>query len=605
MIFLFLLFGGCSIQEDNPSQYLHFDSASFMMANQEKPPENKVESWHQVELPDLWDIQRPSIGGTGWYRFEIKLNVPPNRLWGIYLPRINRHAAVFLNGVLIGTDAPIEDTNSTSWNHPLYFTIPNGLLISGENLLYIRLESARHNRGRLLPFYIGADQFLRPMYERNYFFRVTANQLVGAFTLTMGLSIGLIWMIRREPVYGWFSLGSLFWALYTSWFFVKSAPMGLPHWTALTNSSGVWMIGCMWIFVCTYMGLKFKSAQRTILIYCLSVTIILWESPQRFLFDILTLAYFIFFIFLGWMLYHIFKYWMIQWEKMDAVILVFSVVPIVFLGSVDWLNLAFHLQYPYMLQYSAPLIFSLIGWALLRRFTKAIDQADTLNRELEHKVNEREVELRHAMEAINRLEKQKILKDERERIMRDIHDGVGGQLVSALAMMEHHKSDKNVTDVLTFALDDLRLIIDSLAPEEDSLPALLTMFKYRYEPKLKEQGVSLNWRQEDHPVLDQFSPQDSLQLLRMIQESFTNILKHAKADQIDVAVAISNMEGDRVSICICDNGTGFHSTTKKKGRGLVNMQRRAHDIGLEIEFFNQTQGACVRIWLTPKVKVAV
>ena len=601
---LCIFFAGCSFTSHSNQSSLLFKDADFLLKNQAKPPKGDNLAWQKVKLPDLWDFTHPDAGGFGWYRLKIKLNVPPNRLWGIYLPRINRDAAVFLNGVLIGIDAPIENKQSNSWNHPLYFTIPNGLLTSGENLLYIRLESAVHSRGRLLPFYMGADELLRPTYEHNYFFRVTLSQLICAFALTMGLCVGLIWVIRREALYGWFALGSIFWAFYTTWFFVRSMPLPLSHWIALTNSSGVWMIGCMWIFVGTYIGLKLRITKYIILTYCAVTTIVLWNLPQQMLLDALVFAYLPLFSLWSWMMLLFFKHWKTKQASFDKGIVFLSIIPIVTLGSFDWINLAFHLQYPYLLHYSAPFIFLLIGWVLIRRFTTAIREAEVLNLELETRVSKRETELKEAFETIHVLERQKILKTERERIMRDIHDGVGGQLVSALAMMEHHGSDKSLADTLTFALDDLRLIIDSLAPEEDGLPELLTMFKYRYEPKLKAQNILLYWKQEELPILGEFSPQQSLQLLRVIQEAFTNILKHAEANQIHVVVGYSGEE-NRAAICICDNGIGFSSAQQKQGRGLGNMRRRTADIGLDIEFFNQQQGgACVRIWLNSETHTA-
>jgi len=595
---LCVVLAGCTLPSDSNSLYLSFDHADFLLRNQQKPPQGDNLPWQQVQLPDLWDFTHPDAGGFGWYRLKIHLNVPPNRLWGIYLPRINRNAAVFLNGVLIGADVPVENRSANSWNYPLYFTIPNGLLTSGENLLYIRLEAAVRCRGRLLPFYMGADQLLRPTFERHYFFRITLSQLVGAFALTMGLCIGLIWLIRREAVYGWFTLGSLFWAVYTCWFFVRTMPLTLPHWIALTFSSSFWMIACMWIFVGTYVGLEFSKTRRITLTYCMLSTIVMFLLPERHLFDGLVLAYLPLTMLGGWMLFLLARH-RVKYPTFDTVVLFLSIAPIVGLGTHDWLNLAFHQQHPYLMHYSAPFIFLLIGWALVRRFSHAIHEADTLNRELEERVSKRESELQHAFETIQTLEKQKTLKAERERIMRDIHDGVGGQLVSALAMMESDGgANQAVSETLNFALEDLRLVIDSLSPDEGGLPSLLTMLKYRYEPRLKGHGVTLRWLQAESPALDAFSPEHSLQLLRMIQEAFTNILKHAEATRIDVEISSqSDADGDFTHISICDDGKGFPATLSKAGRGLSNMQRRAADIGVDVAYFNRDQGACVRIRL--------
>jgi len=595
-ILLLLTLTGCSLKPADPGRYLRLNTADFQFNDQRRPPDEKT-NWQPLKLPDLWDFTHPDRSGAGWYRFRIRLNVAPNRLWGIYLPRINRSVAVFMNDILLGSDVPLKVKNTTSWNYPIYLPIPNGLLRAGENILYLRLTAEANLRGRLLPVYLGPDEYLRQFQTTNYFLRITMSQLVGAFALTMGLCMSLLWYIRRESEYGWFALGSLFWAIFTSWFFLQNIPLPLKYWIAFTHGSGILMIGSMWCFVGTFADLQIKNTKRILIGYCILATIILFLTPENRIFDTLVIAYFLLQIPAGWLLYLFVKYWQAH-PSVDTTMIFISVLPIVLLGGHDWLNLAFHLQRSYLMHYTAPFIFILIGWSLIHRFSTAIDAADRLNAELEVRVMQREQELTQAMSTIHTLEKKKMIEEERERIMRDIHDGVGGQLVSALAMMENSgQVSKILTDTLTYALDDLRLIIDSLAPEEEGLPAMLAMFKYRYEPKLKQQGIAMHWQQDEVSVLASFSPRHSLQLLRIIQEAFTNILKHAHADQIEVGITAANNDQKQASIYICDNGIGFPTDQKSVGRGLLNMKRRAKNIGCDIEFYNQGQGACVRLWL--------
>ncbi len=588
---LIVFFAGCTATPDATQRLITFNSGDFLLKNQPRPPASEND-WHPVTLPDLWDIQRPQASGAGWYRFRLKLNVPPNRLWGIYLPRIKRNIAVFINGVLIGQDAPFGATRVNSWNHPQYYNIANGILHSGENTLMVRLSNEPKSRGRLLPFYAGPDSQLKQYYQHSYFTRITLTQMVGAFTLTMGLCIGIIWLIRREPEYGWFALGSLFWAAYTLWFFVQHIPIENGLWVALTNASGMWMIGCMWIFVGIHAGFDIKTTRRSIITYCTAITIILPLLPANRLFDGLVIAYLLLFIPNGWMLWLFIQNWRHKPSFDNAMIFV-SILPIVLLGTHDWMNLAFHLEHDYLMYYAAPFIFLLMGWALLRRFIGAINESERLNRELEQRVSEREQSLQQAFDTIHEMQKKKALEQERERIMRDIHDGVGGQLVSALAILEHdRRQNPLLADSLNFALDDLRLIIDSLTPDDASLDEQLSMFKYRYEPKLRQYGITLQWQQSKQITWPNFSPQQTLQLLRILQEIFTNILKHAHARHIDVLIDHS---ANAFYIQVCDDGAGFGDNTKIRGRGIGNMRRRAQDIGMTIEFYNADRGACVRL----------
>ncbi len=593
MLILALLLSACSSQSVALQHLMTFNKGEFLLKNQPQPPADES-AWHAVSLPDLWDAQRPLANGAGWYRFHFTLDKPPGQLWGIYLPRINRNVAVFINGTLIGQDAPFDASRVNSWNHPQYFNIANGLLHSGENTVMVRLIAEPKSRGRLLPFYMGPDAQLRPIYQRAYFTRITLAQMVGAFALTMGLCIGIIWLIRREAEYGWFTLGSLFWAAYTLWYFVQHIPINNHLWIMLTNISGMWMIGSMWIFVGLHAGLDIKNTKRSIIAYCSLVSIILPLLPHLLQFDAMVIAYLLLFIPNGWMLWLFVRNWQNK-PTLDNGMIFVSILPIVLLGTHDWLNLAFHLQHNYLMHYAAPFIFLLMGWALLRRFIQAIHESEILNRELERRVAERETELQQAFDTIHQMEKKKALEQERERIMRDIHDGVGGQLVSALAILEHdRRQNPLLTESLNFALDDLRLVIDTLAPDDASLDEQLGMFKYRYEPRLHQYGISLQWQQTRTQALPDFSPQQTLQLLRIIQEIFTNILKHANARKIKLVIGYN--EEQQFYLQISDDGDGFTPGQKIRGRGIGNMRRRAQEIGMEITFYNlDTGGACVNL----------
>ena len=587
---LILVLSACESDQSTNQRVLVLNQADFLVRNQPKPPTNIKNGWQTVTLPDLWDIQRPDISDYGWYRFNMHLNIAPKRLWGIYLPRINKNVAVFINGILIGNDAYYQQTRKTSWNTPQYFSIPNGILKAGNNSIYIRLYSYANMRGRLLPVELGPDVILSKKYNIEYFQRITLSQIVAAFTLTVAAGVGVIFLFRREAEYFWFSLGSLLWTVYTSWFFVQNIPIELPLWAALTNSSSIWSIACMWFFVTSHAGINIQKLQNSILLYCLFSTLILLLIPGYYLFSGIIIAHFLLFFLTAYICLRFLKKWLKKPDMDNSIILV-SIMPMIIFGIHDWLNITFRLQLPYILHYSIPFIFMLMGWALIRRFTRAVNEVERLNNELEFRIEAREKELTQAFDTIHQLEKKKALEKERERIMRDIHDGVGGQLVSALAIIEKNKQDNQLlTDTLNFALDDLRLIIDSLAPEDSDLEDMLYMFKYRYEPRLRHYGIELDWIQDDKFHLPEFTPHNCLQVMRILQEVFNNILKHSGTQKISVKLLKEKLPCIRVQ----DYGCGFPDPIPRIGRGFNNMKKRAHEINLQIHFYNNP-GACVEI----------
>ena len=211
-------------------------------------------------------------------------------------------------------------------------------------------------------------------------------------------------------------------------------------------------------------------------------------------------------------------------------------------------------------------------------------------------------EKHHALEESYRqlraFEKQQAIAEERDRIMQDLHDGLGGHLVSALALVEHNGQEIAVEQTLRDALDDLRLVIDSLDPAGGDLLVLLGMVRMRIETRLSRQGLHFNWQVQDIPPIPGFGPERALQVLRIVQEAFTNILKHARAHTITVRTGEStNSDGQTngVYVEIGDDGQGLR--TPVRGRGLGNMQRRAQRIGGILDVTSDTQGTCVRLWL--------
>lgn len=121
----------------------------------------------------------------------------------------------------------------------------------------------------------------------------------------------------------------------------------------------------------------------------------------------------------------------------------------------------------------------------MRDFVRARNEAETLNRELEQRIREKSAELERNYQRLRELERQQVLDEERRRIMRDMHDGMGGHLVSTLALAESGATkSETIAEALRAALNDLRLMIDSLDPVEGDLTLVLGMFRARLESQL-------------------------------------------------------------------------------------------------------------------------
>ncbi|MEQ1667707.1 MAG: ATP-binding protein, partial [Sulfuriferula sp.] len=166
-------------------------------------------------------------------------------------------------------------------------------------------------------------------------------------------------------------------------------------------------------------------------------------------------------------------------------------------------------------------------------------------------------------------------------------------LISALRVVEHGRlNEAEIVLVLKGCIDDLKLSIDSMEPVDADLLLLLATLRFRLGPRLESTGIALRWAVATVPALDWLNPRNSLHILRILQEAFTNIIKHTQATEISVATAVDD---DFVVVTITDNGAGFDITEalKKGGKGLSNQMRRADSIGAKIDFYSQTTGTCL------------
>ena len=112
--------------------------------------------------------------------------------------------------------------------------------------------------------------------------------------------------------------------------------------------------------------------------------------------------------------------------------------------------------------------------SIVSALASALTTVRRLNVELEDRVEAKTRELAASWARTAELERERAIATERERMMRDMHDGTGGQLVSALSLVEsgEYRGD-DLAETLRAALADLRLSIDSLEAGPPDLLAVL------------------------------------------------------------------------------------------------------------------------------------
>jgi signal transduction histidine kinase len=196
------------------------------------------------------------------------------------------------------------------------------------------------------------------------------------------------------------------------------------------------------------------------------------------------------------------------------------------------------------------------------------------------------------------------VQNERERISRELHDGViqtlfsiGMGLESARALLpgDPQRVDERVNaaiDGLDGAIRELRNYIFRLRPSEAAQMGLtrgLAELAREYEVNALVRPQLDLQRDLDARVPATLVPD----LLQVVRESLSNCAKHANASHVEIAACVGN---GHVEVSIRDNGAGFLPRGPRVGRGLDNIQERAAAVDARLEIDSAPgHGTMVRI----------
>jgi signal transduction histidine kinase len=163
---------------------------------------------------------------------------------------------------------------------------------------------------------------------------------------------------------------------------------------------------------------------------------------------------------------------------------------------------------------------------------------------------------------------------ERRRIAGDLHDGVGQMLAAASIQLEKARkgllSLDKVDEMIRSAGTEVRNISHQVTPEllmHHGLVKALELEVDRLNESHDKTSFSL-YTHIEQPLEDEML---SLTLYRCFQEQCVNILKHAKATEVNVQI---NLHHDEIQLILEDNGVGFDAGNQYDGLGIRNMKSR-------------------------------
>ncbi|WP_299443264.1 tetratricopeptide repeat protein [uncultured Aquimarina sp.] len=187
--------------------------------------------------------------------------------------------------------------------------------------------------------------------------------------------------------------------------------------------------------------------------------------------------------------------------------------------------------------------------------------------------------------------------EERNRIARELHDSIGGNLAAIKLQMIDIQKDKGIQDTIINQLDDtyeqVREISHNLIPKKINQTAFTNYITDYINTIEKVTDPEITFI--PHPVekINIIDDNQKVEIFKIIQELMTNALKHAKAKVIEVCL---NAYSDSIEIIFEDDGIGFDAKKETNGIGLQNIKKRLTLLKAKIDIDSAiNRGTAIRI----------
>ncbi len=549
-----------------------------------------IEQSGKVPLSHRWDESFPGRAGRATYRIALPA-VADAEPQALLFTRIGNQAVVRVNGEIVARygelDDPRFDAAKTSW----LVTVPSALLAGrSSSTLEIEVACQPGRWGGLSRVQFGPLGRLEPLYRGQRFWRFDIPVMVATGFGLLGLAALGLWRRQRVPLYGWFGLAAMLGMVRhvdRAW---PDVPVPWPLWGALVAAAyAAHLVAMIRVTLEMFdlrsraltivMALTAAAACGAALVAFLADLPLLWSfglaalTPYGLIAAALVTR----------------AAWRLRRTPLGALMLAGMLLAAA-AGLFDLLAVRLRLSPGSMFSTMPFAVFAIalvMAGLIVARYNAAVQAYQALNAELAQRIRDREAQLTAAFDALQQQQREQAVAEERQRLMREIHDGVGAQLVLLLNLASKGRAEPQVIEEQAkLALDEMRMAVDSLQPVHGDLGTVLATLRYRLLPRLEAAGLGMQWQMDRLPPLPELTPHAVLQVHRILLEAFTNVLRHARATTIRVDAHTVDAPKRAIVVALQDDGVGIADAAlagvASGGHGLRNMAARAQAIGARL-----------------------
>lgn len=578
---------------------IEFREGDYVLSNSRTPP---VSGWTRHATPRIYRLietkWRMGEVHTLWARHRFDRAVLGDGPLTLYTVSTRNQFAVFLNGAEVFRNYANDRDQKNAWYRPYIVHLPQGDLQPGENEIMVRAFSQESvGVGRVI---VGQRTEIESFYNKQYFWRITAPMIASSLMLMLGIFALLMWLQRREEVeLAFLAISTVIYFLRNLNYFAEDVPFNLELFSGLSVAATLLSMVMTFSFYIAF--LRVPGFQRIVAIL------------------------------IGWVIPYTWAHWYFGLDNMMLYLpTIVLVLVAIYLGTRDIVRRASAAKVAWLLVMVLMLVFgiydaSLAGtghiWkgndfylavfngfffllAFLLTFglraVSAFSALGEANATLERRVEETRAELALSEAARQKLIVGRAIADERNRLMQEMHDGIGSNLITALAVARQQQHPEATIKTLSRAIGDLKITVDSLEPIEGDLVALLGNLRHRMASDLGDAGITCRWEVGPCGPLPWLDATNALHVLRIFQEAIGNVLAHSGATELKIGCReayLADVPG--IAAFVADNGTGFDaSLLKVAGKGLSNMRARAASLhgNLSCET-SSVDGTTLTLWL--------
>lgn len=561
-----------------------------------------TQGWTRTASPHIYRMHE-----TGWRtgdyhtvqgRFRFDRSALGAEPLALYTVSTRNQFIVFVNGAEVFRNFARVSDQKLAWYRPFLVPLPAGALKPGINEIVIRAVSEESTGvGRVV---IGPNAAVQDFYQSQYFWQITAPMAANAAMLALGGLAVLLWAGRRQEVeLLWLALAAGLWFLRNYQYFAEVTPFDMALFNALTVYATYFATVATCAFYITFLKLPRREAFIAVL-FALGVPIVIAHATLSLSNLILYAPSTI--IGLGGAVLGFLD--LRRHRSTGHVILALVVLLMPLVGIYDFLlaggGSGWNTSGVYLTVFSGCIYCVAFLISFGKRALDAFSGLEAANVTLERRIAETRAELAASEASRRDLVVAGAIASERERLMQEMHDGIGSNLITALAVARQQKQPSSTIKTLSRALADLKITVDSLEPVEGDLIALIGNLRHRMAGDLREAGIACKWEVGECGALPWLDATNALHVLRIFQEAIGNVLTHSGGTEMRIGCHEEARDGVAgITAYVADNGRGFDATgSERPGKGLGNIAGRAKALHGVLECRSSVdEGTVVSLWL--------